>query len=153
MRQHANLVPRLVIWSAEKQYKAQIYDIMKIGSIMTNLFGSITLHKMKLQTCHLHRIKAHGCGHVISSREIIPIERSRAETDQRCPDHTFLRMRRWANTLLTGITLRQYRSLLYELLMAPGNVFQHCASARKFGARIHDLECGEAISSPNIIIS
>ena len=112
---------------------------------MTNLFGSITLHKMKLQTRRLHRIKAHGCGHVISSPELIPIEQSRAEHDQRCPDHTLLWMRRWANTLLTGITLRQYRSLLYELLMAPGNVFQHCASAREFGAQICDLECGEAI--------
>ena len=68
-------------------------------------------------------------------------------------DHTCLRMRRWANTLLTGITLRQYSSLLYELLMAQSDIFQHCASAREFGAQIGDLECGEAISSPNIIIS
>ena len=112
---------------------------------MTNLFGSITLHRMKLQTRRLHRIKAHGCGHVISSRELIPIEQSGAETDQRCPAHTLLRMRRWANTILTGITLRQYSSLLYELLMAPGDIFQHCASAREFGAHISGLECGETI--------
>ena len=54
-------------------------------------------------------------------------------------------MRRWANMILTGITLRQYSSLLYELLMAPGDTFQHCASALEFGALILDLECGEAI--------
>ena len=145
MHQHANLVPRFVIWSAEKQYKAQIYDIMKIGSIIANSGGSKALHRMKLQARRLHRIKAHGCGHVISSRELIPTEQSRAENDQRCPAPTFLRMRRWANTILTGITLRQYSSLLYELLMAQSDTFQHCASAREFGAQICDLECGEAI--------
>ena len=47
--------------------------------------------------------------------------------------------------ILTGITLRQYSSLLYELLMAQSYTFQHCASAREFGAQIGDLECGEAI--------
>ena len=30
------------------------------------------------------------------------------ELDQRGRDHTFVRERRWANTILTGITLRQY---------------------------------------------
>ena len=120
---------------------------------MTNSVGSIALHRIKLQTRRMHRIKAHGCGHVISSRELILTEQSRAEHDQRCPDHTLLWMRRWANTFLTGITLRQYRSLLYELLMALGNAFQHCASAREFGAQIGDLGCGETISSPNMIIS
>ena len=105
----------MVIWSEEKAYKAKSLVYHEIGSITTNFLRSITLHKMKIQTRRLHRIKAHGCVHVISSRERIPTRQSRAEHDQRCPAHTLLRMRRWANTILTGITLRQYRSLLYEL--------------------------------------
>ena len=68
-----------------------------------------------------------------------------ASHHQRWPTPTLLWMWRWANMILTGITLRQYRSLLYELLMAQGNIFQHCASAREFGVQIGDLECGEAI--------
>ena len=46
------------------------------------------------------------------------IEESRAVINQRWSDHTFLWMRRWANIILTGITLRQYRDLLYELLLS-----------------------------------
>ena len=83
---------------------------------MTNSVPSIALHRMKLQARRLHRIKAHGCGHVISSRELVPTEQSRAEHDQRWPTPTLLWMWRWANMILTCITLRQYRSLLYELL-------------------------------------
>ena len=75
---------------------------------MTNSVGIIAPPKMKLETRRWHRIKAHTCLHVISSRELIPTEQLRAELDQRSPAHTFLPMRRWANTILTGITLRQF---------------------------------------------
>ena len=90
---------------------------------------------------------------ILRARQLIPIERSWARPDQRGRDHTFVRGRRWADMIHTGITLRQYSSLLFELLMPQGNIFQHCASAREFGAQINDLECGEAISSSNMIIS
>ena len=82
---------------------------------MTNLFGSITLYRMRLQTRCLHKSKAHGCGNVLFSRELIPKEQSRAEYDQRCPDPTFLGIRRWANTILTGITFLHHSSFLYQL--------------------------------------
>ena len=45
------------------------------------------------------------------------------------------------------------QSLLYELLMAQGNVFQHYASARDSGARMDDLECVDGLSSQNPITS
>ena len=114
-------------------------------TILMRCCGSIALHQMKLQTWEAHHSKAYDHIYILRARQLIPIERSRAVIDQRSPAHTFVWMRRWANTVLTGITLRQYRSLLYELLMAQGNIFQHCASARESGVQIGDLECGEAI--------
>ena len=69
---------------------------------------------MKLQTWEAHHSKAYDHIYILRARQLIPIERSRAVIDQRGPTPTLLWMRRWANTILTGITLRQYRSLLYE---------------------------------------
>ena len=65
-------------------------------------------------------------------REIILTEGFRAEIEKPVAFHTFLRMRRWAKHILTGITLRQYGtcSTSYNL-----NIFQHCASAQKFASR------------------
>ena len=40
-----------------------------------------------------------------------------------------------------------------HVMMAPGDVFQHCASACDFGAQMGDFERAEVISSPNYMIS
>ena len=40
----------------------------------------------------------------------------RTLADQRSPAHTFVWMRRWAHTILTGITLRQYRDLALRVI-------------------------------------
>ena len=114
-------------------------------TILMRCCGSIALHQMKLRTRHLDQMKAYNHTQLLRARELIPTEGSRAYRDQRGRDHTLLWIGRWANTILTGITLRQYRSLLYELLLLPGDIFQHCASARDSGAQKGDLECGEAI--------
>ena len=119
--------------------------------MVTNSVGSIALRQVKNQTCQAHNLKPNYPGYVISSRELIPIEQSRAENDQRCPDHTLLWMRRWANTVLIGITLRQYRDLLYESCaaggkpstrLAPGElVEQHYARWRNNVFSVHWIMC------------
>ena len=89
-------------------------------TILTRSGGSIARHQMKLRTRHLDKMKAYDHTQLLRARELIPTERSRAHLDQRGRDHTFLWERRGANTILTGITLRQYNTLLYELLGTSG---------------------------------
>ena len=84
-------------------------------TILTRSGGSIALHQMKLRTRHINKMKAYDHTQLLSARELIPTEGSRVYLDQRGRDHTFLWERRGANTILTGITLRQYSTLLYEL--------------------------------------
>ena len=95
---------------------------------------------MKLRTRHLDKKKAYDHMQLLTALLLIPTDGSRARHDQRGRDHTFVWERALANIILTGITLRQYRTLLYELLMPPGDIFQHCASARDSGAQMGDLE-------------
>ena len=83
---------------------------------MTNFGGSLAPHKMKLRTCHLDQMKAYNHTQLLKARGLTPIEGSRAHRDQRGRTPTFVRERALANIILTGITLRQYRTLLYELL-------------------------------------
>ena len=52
----------------------------------------------------------------VPSRQLIPTQESRARREKPGRPQLFLRMRRWANTILTGIIPRQYRDLLYESL-------------------------------------
>ena len=84
-------------------------------TILMRCCGSIALHQMYVRTRHLNKMKAYDHTQLLRARELKRIEGSRAHHDQRGRDHTFVRERRWANTILTGITLRQYRTLLYEL--------------------------------------
>ena len=64
--------------------------------------------------CHLEESASHHSSY-LSSRELIPTTGFRADINQMWSAHTFVRTGRLAHTLLTGITLRQYRDLLYEL--------------------------------------
>ena len=68
---------------------------------------------MKLLTRHLDKMNAYNHTQLLRAREIIPTEGSRAYRDQRGRNPTFVWERRGANTILTGITLRQYSTLLY----------------------------------------
>ena len=86
-------------------------------TILTRSGGSIALHQMKLRTRHLDKMKAYDHTQLLRARELIPIEGSRAYRDQRGRAHTFVWMRRGANHILIGITLRQYSTLLYELFL------------------------------------
>ena len=61
-----------------------------------------------------------------------------------------------ADVPCAGITLRvqAYSACsTSHVLVAPGDIFQHCASARDFGAQMGDLECGDVILSRNSVIS
>ena len=61
-----------------------------------------------------------------------------------------------ADVPCAGITLRvqAYSACsTSHVLMTPGDIFQHCASARDFGAQMCDLECGDVILSRNHVIS
>ena len=89
----------------------KIIQYHEVWSIMTNFGGSIAPHKIYVQRRHLYKMKAYNHMQLLRARERIPIEGSRAHRDQRSPGHTLLWMRRWANTILTGITLRQCRDL------------------------------------------
>ena len=60
-----------------------------------------------------------------------------------------------ADVPCAGITLRvqAYSACsTSNVLVAPGNIFQHCASARDSGAQMGDLECGDVILSRNPMI-
>ena len=105
----------------------QILKKSKIWCMVTNSVGSIALRQIKLQTCQAQILKPNYPGYAISSRELIPIKQLKAENEQRCPDHTFLWMRRWGQycpdryyypavqfLALRLIPLRLYRDLLYE---------------------------------------
>ena len=95
----------------------------------TNSERSITLHQMKQQTCRVQKMKAYYHIYDLRARQLIPIEQSRAENDQRWSAPTFLWMRRWANIILTGIALRQYStcSTSYKLCF-----FQSSSSLVRF---------------------
>ena len=70
---------------------------------------------MKLRARHLDKMKAYDQTQLLRAREHIPTEGSLAYRDQRGRDHTLLRARALANTILTGITLLQYSSLALRL--------------------------------------
>ena len=60
-----------------------------------------------------------------------------------------------ADVPCAGITLRVQAYSACSTshgLMAPGDIFQHCASARDSGAQMGDLKCGDVILSRNLVI-
>ena len=93
-------------------------------TILMRCCGSIALHQMKLRTRHLDKMKAYDHMQLLRARGLIPTDGSRARHDQRGRDHTFVRERALANIILTGITLRQYRTLLYELLLFESKLYR-----------------------------
>ena len=94
------------IWQTEIKIRTtncRLPSIIKIWSTTTNSGGSIALHQMKLQTRRAQNMKAYDYIYQLLARRRIPTDKSKAENDQRSPAQTYLRMRRWANTILTGI--------------------------------------------------
>ena len=76
---------------------------------------------MLVQTCRSQNLKVYDPSCVIYARGRIPIDRFGTENDQRCSHHKKIPNGRRANTLLTGITLRQFStcSTSHYLLVTP----------------------------------
>ena len=127
----------------------RIMKNLESRSITTNSCEAITFHKTKLQTREVHHSIAYDHIYHVLARQLIPTQGSRAIHEKPVGPHKFVWMRRWANTILTGIILRQYRDLALRVTLHVSftwrvqklyfNMFSHCWEL-EFSFRTFDLQ-------------